>query len=350
MDELSDDNLKKAFSKLQRFESKQEGTSWSSIEKAIAEGESPTRIGYALSLVVLLLFMFPSSVNDFRGEEGGTTSSSVEVTKPVAENHSVAKEHRIEKTEKEGNRKSEKIQSVVLQTPASSTLTHKETIRNENALLTKIPAEFSATMSITLPIQYEILSTKYTADNSAGSEKEESKARQFTLGLAGVYQFGVVDPIPTDNNVLSSYSSKPGFGLKGDLVLPASIGRKKLDLSFTYAFIYKKMNFSFEEYAPETVRDWSKRRQTFSHILGAGVSYPIRAQWNIGAHVNYQLGNAGMRLHTGKMFLSASLQKNFSVSKSDLYLGATGGLPLTGKIEYFRYYPLQVYFGYKIKR
>ena len=350
MDELSDDNLKKAFSKLQRFESRQKGTSWSSIENAIDEKNSPNRIGYALSLVALLLFMFPSSVNDLKGEEGGTTTSA-NVTKQMTENNSVVVNDVIPaKNEEVKVRSVKKVQSFHAQTSDTSVLHENETTRNENALLTNRPVDFSVPVSITMPIQYRILSPSFTEESSAATDEGNKDKRNFALGLAGVYQFGVVDPIPTDNKVLSTYSSKPGFGLKGELVLPASIGRKKLDLSFTYAFICKKMDFSFEEYAPETVSDLSERKQTFSHTLGAGISYPIRAQWNVGAHVNYQLGNAGMQLHTGKMFLSASLQRNFSVGKSDLYLGATGGLPLTGKFQYFKYYPLQIYFGYKIKR
>jgi hypothetical protein len=339
MDDISDDKLKEAFSPLRTYESPEPGITWASLINQIGETNSQSMLSQAIILICALIMLSssPHKNNQAMRSVFATTECNSN------EGHGVPQTNHLKRNDL--SKKSNYELPFLRNVQTSEDVDRLGSVGFSLKTLRSSPSLIAEKQNFRVN-EYQLQSH----DNSNGEREAATKnelRKQIGLKLSVIYQFGVVNPIQTDNKVLHKYSATPGYGLGTELELPLSLWKKPFKVSFSYALIQKLIKFNYVQFGPETSNLKATKISPLTNIFSVGIAYPITSSWDITAKLNCVLGE--MHRVTGRTSLTLAVQKPLVFRNANFYTGASAGIPLTGTIQNFKYYPLTVYFGYKLQ-
>lgn len=360
MDELDDDNLRDAFSRLRQYESPKKGVTWESISQHLGNGGFSKAIILSLTLLMVtvpsLLFLnFQNATNSEISSaieipkkkstkileidnNGNTTLASSTIKQPSISSSAIVAREAKSFNENLSESKVYSNDTVVTISNASSI----NDVANEEVIDLESPLEEAELIEIA-----DIQSDLSASDSTLRSDKSK---RIFNITLSPFYSFGIVQPISADNEVLKTYKFKPGFGFKADVLINVlSNNRFAIGIGPTYQFTNKYFDYVTSVYQAESVNQVVSKYTVQNHALGLSVQLAnYSSGWRVGTTLLASLNKSDHfvdHVGTSTLYLQAIKEIDLKNRGLQLQLGMSAGAPLTGSMLTFKYYPVQLMIG-----
>ncbi|MEQ9593337.1 MAG: hypothetical protein RLN86_12090, partial [Cyclobacteriaceae bacterium] len=345
MDELHDEHLRKAFSKLREYESPQSGVQWRDLRMQLGGTSSWSKTAILGLILIVAISPIDRMLQNLHEENTSSEVTdqalrAVDLTNPSDLTTQQSTPNRIDKSDavmvSKRDQVEEAIPNVKIVAPSIQSIGMNDQVPPplttlgapdmENEDLIEGPAVED--------LEFENVDVALASDSvTPYSDEKGELSRKFNLSIAPFYSFGIVDPITTDNLALDNYRSHPGYGIKVDLTFamwsrPAGI----LELGTAYMFMMKKFEFDVLDYGSESLTSSSYKQNISAHYLGLTAQYKfLKRKWYLGT-TWYQSLDSNNELNkfmgSGLLFVHAAKELYLIKPEMQVFVKASAGFPV----------------------
>ncbi|MFZ1807351.1 MAG: hypothetical protein WAU36_09030 [Cyclobacteriaceae bacterium] len=358
MDNLEDDSLREVFSQLRGYESKKSGITWASVSRHLGSGG----FSKAVILSLAILIITAPSVFTFESAPEGEVIDEIHIpetnsnAKIYSSLNGKVKPSTAQITENEilsnDAQPAKRLLTINLEKNETAQPSEKKLVNDSNNVKpSTLMVDLNNEKAIVFEEPLDTIALPLPEEDAILAEEEILKTgRPISIAVSAFYAFGVVDPLPTDEVVLTDYQSRPGYGVNLNMMIPVFSNHDfTLDVGPTYQLMRKGFDFKASDFGSERISQSVLKNTLTSHFLGAGFQFGIsKRQLLLGSTIMKSMkGSNSLNDYTGPvvLFLQAAKEINLKNENKYLQLGISSGIPLSGPYSTFKYFPIQLSVG-----